>query len=64
MAQRNGSRIVQEVPGVDGLLGTRRWMEIVPFIQALRESKPGFSNAKGRAARSAAQVSDASRRRA
>jgi len=36
MAQRAGARIVQEVPGVDGLLGTRRWMEIVPFIQALR----------------------------
>ena len=24
------------MPGVDGLLGTRRWMEIVPFIQELR----------------------------
>ncbi|MGC8779851.1 MAG: 30S ribosomal protein S12 methylthiotransferase RimO [Anaerolineae bacterium] len=36
MAQRAGERIVAEVPGVDGLLGTRRWMEIVPFVQALR----------------------------
>jgi ribosomal protein S12 methylthiotransferase len=36
MAQRAGDRIVQEVPGVDGLLGTRRWMEIVPFVQGLR----------------------------
>jgi ribosomal protein S12 methylthiotransferase len=36
MAQRHGDRIVREVPGVDGLLGTRRWMEIVPFIQSLR----------------------------
>ncbi len=36
MAQRAGDRIVKEVPGVDGLLGTRRWMEIVPFIQELR----------------------------
>jgi ribosomal protein S12 methylthiotransferase len=36
MAQRAGDRIVQAVPGVDGLLGTRRWMEIVPFIQGLR----------------------------
>lgn len=36
MAQRAGERIVKEVPGVDGLLGTRRWMEIVPFIQGLR----------------------------
>jgi ribosomal protein S12 methylthiotransferase len=36
MAQRNGERIVREVPGIDGLIGTRRWMEIVPFIQGLR----------------------------
>ncbi len=36
MAQRNGERIVKEVPGVDGLLGTRRWMEVVPFIRNLR----------------------------
>lgn len=36
MAQRAGERIVREVPGVDGLLGTRRWMEIVPFVQGLR----------------------------
>jgi ribosomal protein S12 methylthiotransferase len=36
MAQRSGARIVREVPRVDGLLGTRRWMEIVPFIQKLR----------------------------
>lgn len=36
MAQRNGERIVREVPGVDGLLGTRRWMEVAPFIQGLR----------------------------
>jgi ribosomal protein S12 methylthiotransferase len=36
MAQRAGKRIVREVPGVDGLLGTRRWMEIVPLLQALR----------------------------
>lgn len=36
MAQRNGERIIKEVPEVDGLLGTRRWMEIVPFIRNLR----------------------------
>jgi ribosomal protein S12 methylthiotransferase len=40
MAQRNGERIVREVPGLDGLLGTRRWMEIVPFIQGLRGGAP------------------------
>ena len=47
MAQRNGSRIVQEVPGVDGLLGTRRWMEVVPFIKTLREAKLGRPEARG-----------------
>lgn len=36
MAQRNGEQILREVPGVDGLLSTRRWMEVVPFIQELR----------------------------
>jgi ribosomal protein S12 methylthiotransferase len=36
MAQRAGDRIAREVPGVDGLLGTRRWMEIVPFVRGLR----------------------------
>lgn len=46
MAQRNGARIVQEVPGVDGLLGTRRWMEVVPFIKALR-AKPASAARTG-----------------
>ncbi len=36
LAQRAAERIAREVPEVDGLLGTRRWMEIVPFVQALR----------------------------
>lgn len=45
MAQRAGTRIAQEVPGVDGLLGTRRWMEVVPFIRELRRTsgqRPSF----------------------
>jgi len=49
MAQRNGGRIVQEVPGVDGLLGTRRWMEVVPFIKALRQGLHDGPGAAGRA---------------
>lgn len=49
MAQRNGRRIVQEVPGIDGLLGTRRWMEVVPFIKALRQDLHGVPGAAGRA---------------
>lgn len=49
MAQRNGGRIVQEVQGVDGLLGTRRWMEVVPFIKALRQDLHDTPGAAGRA---------------
>jgi ribosomal protein S12 methylthiotransferase len=41
MAQRAGERILREVRGVDGLLGTRRWMEIVPFIEQLRRGDDG-----------------------
>lgn len=36
LAQRNGEEIVRRVPRVDGLLGTRRWMEIVQMVETLR----------------------------
>jgi len=39
MAQRYGQEVVQWVPGVDGVIGTRRWMDIVPFIRQLRRRK-------------------------
>ncbi len=39
MAQRYGEEVVQWVPGVDGVIGTRRWMDIVPFIRRLRRRK-------------------------
>lgn len=39
LAQRNGDEIVQRVAGVDALLGTRRWMEIVPLAERLRASR-------------------------
>ncbi len=39
MAQRYGSEVVEWVPGVDGVIGTRRWMDIVPFIRKLRRQK-------------------------
>jgi ribosomal protein S12 methylthiotransferase len=47
MAQRAGERIAAEAPGVDGLLGTLRWMEIVPFIEGLRQ-KPERGERSGR----------------
>ena len=39
LAQRNGDEIVRRVPGVDALLGTRRWMEIVPLVDAIRAGR-------------------------
>jgi ribosomal protein S12 methylthiotransferase len=39
MAQRYGDEVVQWVPGIDGVIGTRRWMDIVPFVRQLRRRK-------------------------
>ena len=39
MAQRFGSEVTAQVPGLDGLIGTRAWTDIVPFIQKLRANK-------------------------
>ena len=36
LAQRNGDEILQRVPQVDGLLGTRRWMDVVNLLQEIR----------------------------
>ena len=39
LSQRYGPMLVQEVPQIDGVIGTRRWMDIVPFIGRLRGRK-------------------------
>jgi ribosomal protein S12 methylthiotransferase len=36
LAQRNGEEVLARVPKVDGLLGTRRWMEVLELITQLR----------------------------
>lgn len=36
LAQREGDEVLRRVPKVDGLLGTRRWMDVVELIQKLR----------------------------
>jgi ribosomal protein S12 methylthiotransferase len=36
MAQRFGQEVTAQVPGLDGLIGTRAWADIVPFIKKLR----------------------------
>jgi ribosomal protein S12 methylthiotransferase len=39
LSQRYGANLVQEVPGLDGVIGTRRWMDIFDLITRLRERK-------------------------
>jgi ribosomal protein S12 methylthiotransferase len=39
LTQRYGAEVVRQVPGIDGVLGTRRWMDIVDVVQTLREKK-------------------------
>jgi ribosomal protein S12 methylthiotransferase len=36
LAQRYGPVLTQEVPGIDGVIGTRRWMDILDLIKRLR----------------------------
>lgn len=37
LSQRYGAELMKWVPGLDGLIGTRRWMDIVDFVQRLRQ---------------------------
>jgi len=42
LTQRYGAEIVQAVPGIDGVLGTRRWMDILQVVRKLRaQGAPG-----------------------
>ena len=36
LAQRHGAGLVRDVPGLDGVIGTRRWMDIFKLVQRLR----------------------------
>ncbi|HEY4718916.1 MAG TPA: 30S ribosomal protein S12 methylthiotransferase RimO [Anaerolineales bacterium] len=36
LSQRYGAEVVQRIPGVDALLGTRRWMDILDLVDKLR----------------------------
>jgi ribosomal protein S12 methylthiotransferase len=36
LAQRNGEEVLDRVPQVDGLLGTRRWMDVVELVKQVR----------------------------
>jgi ribosomal protein S12 methylthiotransferase len=35
LSQRYGNQLAEEVPGLDGILGTRRWMEITALVEGL-----------------------------
>ena len=37
LTQRYGAEVARQVPGIDGILGTRRWMDIVDVVQRLRD---------------------------
>ncbi|MCJ7706168.1 MAG: 30S ribosomal protein S12 methylthiotransferase RimO [Anaerolineales bacterium] len=39
LSQRYGAEIVRQVPGIDGILGTRRWMDIVQVVRSLRDGE-------------------------
>jgi ribosomal protein S12 methylthiotransferase len=38
LTQRYGAEVARQVPGLDGILGTRRWMDVVDVVQSLRAS--------------------------
>ena len=39
LSQRYGAQLIREAPGIDGILSTRRWMDIVDLTQRLRSGK-------------------------
>ena len=45
LTQRYGADVAQDVPGIDGIIGTRRWMDIVDVIEVLQggnQSEPHY----------------------
>lgn len=36
LSQRYGAELTKQVPGLDGIIGTRRWMDIVDLVQQIR----------------------------
>jgi ribosomal protein S12 methylthiotransferase len=49
MVQRFGPDLVRQVSGLDGLIGTRSWPDILPFLQKLRPNRaPSTARTNGR----------------
>ena len=40
LTQRYGQMVAEQVPGIDGILGTRRWMDIIDLVQEIRGDSP------------------------
>lgn len=40
LTERYREEVVAQVPGVDGIIGTRRWMDILEVVQQLRTAPP------------------------
>ncbi|GAB4528224.1 MAG: 30S ribosomal protein S12 methylthiotransferase RimO [Anaerolineales bacterium] len=38
LTQRYGAEVVRRVPGIDGILGTRRWMDILDVVRSVRRT--------------------------
>jgi ribosomal protein S12 methylthiotransferase len=38
LTQRYGEEVVKQVPDIDGVIGTRRWMDIMHLVQRLKEN--------------------------
>ncbi|MCX6065217.1 MAG: 30S ribosomal protein S12 methylthiotransferase RimO, partial [Chloroflexi bacterium] len=38
LTQRYGVEVARQVPGIDGILGTRRWMDILQVVEQLRDT--------------------------
>jgi len=41
LSQRYGRELVKEIPGLDGIIGTRRWMEITALVEGLSSDGKG-----------------------
>lgn len=39
LTQRYGQEVARRVPGIDGILGTRRWMDILQVVESLRSGE-------------------------
>ena len=40
LTQRYGADVPRDIPGIDGILGTRRWMDITDIVAAVEQTNP------------------------